>query len=135
MTKDEVMDLERLTLEEYQKSISSKKTYLEECLENGTAEYYIINYSGKQHQFFFYKQDFIADICVEEKSDDSLFDYAEVMNEIFSFLKKKGFKGVRITLSNDFFVKRNDLARKYGFKEVGREEIAERNFIHYERKL
>lgn len=129
------MDLERLTLEQYQKSTSDKKTYLEECLENGTAEYYIVNYKDKKHQFFFYKHDFIADICVEEKSSNSLFDYAEVMNEIFSFLKKKGFKMIRITLSNDFFVERNDLAREYGFKEVGREKIAEKNFIHYEMEL
>lgn len=129
------MDWERLTLQKYQKMIYDKKTYLEECLENGTAEYYIINYNGKKHHFFFYKHDFIADICVEEKSSNSLFDDSEVMNEIFSFLKKKGFKIIRITLSNDFFIERNDLAREYGFKEVRREEIAERNFIHYEREL
>lgn len=129
------MNLERLTLEKYQKSKSDKKTYLGECLENGTAEYYIVNYKDEKHQFFFYKHDFIADICVEEKSSNSLFDYAEVMNEIFSFLKKKGFKTIRMTLSNDFFVERNDLAREYGFKEVGREKIAEKNFIHYEMEL
>ena len=111
------------------------KSYLEECLENGTAEYYVVNYNGEEHQFFFYKHNCVADICVEEKSSNSLFDYAEAMNEVFSFLKKKGFKTIRINLSNDFFVERNDLAREYGFKEVGREKIAERNFIHYERKL
>ena len=45
------MNLKKVTLEEYQSR--KTKTYLEECLEKGTAEYYVVNYNGEEHQFFF----------------------------------------------------------------------------------
>lgn len=127
------MNLEKLTLEEYQKT--KTKSYLEECLENDTAEYYVVNYNGEEHQFFFYKHGCVADICVEEKAQNSLFEHKEAMSEIFCLLKKKGFKAVKLTLSNDFFNERNELAIQYGFKEKGREEVAGGKFIHYEKEL
>ena len=45
-----------------------KKLTLEECLENNTDEYYIVDYNGEEHEFFFYKNQDIANMCVEEKS-------------------------------------------------------------------
>ena len=78
------MNLKKLTLEEYPNR--KTKTYLEECLENGTAEYYVVNYNEEEYQFFFYKKDDVAEICVEEKSPNSLFDYKDAIDE-FNNLK------------------------------------------------
>lgn len=127
------MNLERITLKEYQKR--RPKSYLEECLANGTAEYYVVNYNGEEHPFFFYKEDTVAKICVEEKSPNSLFEQKEAMYEIFCFLKKNGFKTVKITLLNDSFIERNELAIQYGFKKTRQEEVAGRKLIHYEKEL
>ncbi len=69
------MNLKKLTLEEYQKR--QDKSYLEECLENNTVEYYIVDYNGEEHEFFFYKNQDIANMCVEEKSLNSCRNYIQ----------------------------------------------------------
>ena len=127
------MDLKKLTLEEYQNK--KTKTYLEECLENGMAEYYIVNYNGKEYQFLFYKNNDTAEICVKEKSPNSLFDYGDAMNEIFSFLKERGYKKVTITLEANKFIERQELAIRYGFNEIRKFEHANVSFIEYYKNL
>lgn len=127
------MNLKKLTLEEYQSR--KPKSYLEECLENGTAEYYIVNYNEKEYQFFFYKKtDDIAKIHVEENSSDALFDYEDVMQEIFTFLKEQGFKKVKITLMDEQ-EKRKTLALKYGFKEEISFKQGDWQFTDYSKDL
>ena len=127
------MNLKKLTLEEYQSR--KPKSYLEESLENGTAEYYIVNYNEKEYQFFFYKKtDDIAKIHVEENSSDALFDYEDVMQEIFTFLKEQGFKKVKITLMDEQ-EKRKTLALKYGFKEEISFKQGDWQFTDYSKDL
>ena len=127
------MNLKRLTLEEYQKR--KAKSYLEKCLKNGTAEYYIINYNDEEYQFFFYKKpEDTADLCVDQHAPKSLFDYKDVMNEIFAFLKEKGYKKVEITLM-DNFDERKALALKYGFKEIQKYKQGISQFVDYCKEL
>ncbi len=127
------MNLKRLTLGEYQKR--QGRSYLEECLENNTAEFYIIDYNGEEHEFFFYKNQDTADMCVEERSLNSLFDHEDAMLEIFSFLKDKGYKKAKIVLDNTKFKNRKKLALKYGFEEKLKIENGDYKFVEYWKNL
>ena len=127
------MNIQKLTLKEYQDR--KPKSYLEKCMEDGTAEYYIINYKENEYQFFFYKKpNNTAEICVEENSANSLFDYEDAMNKIFSFLQEKGYKKIKITLMDNLKTRKN-LAIKYGFKEIQKFKQGDLLFIEYLKNL
>ena len=134
------MKFTRIYLEEYLNRLPENfkknkkgKTYLEECLENNTAEYYIID---NNKEFFFYKKENdIVGLCVDEKGMESIFDNKKIMNAIFEFLKQKGYKKAIISLDKNHYIKRHNLALEYGFEE---KEIFKQNdfeYVNFEKNL
>ena len=114
------------------KNRKNKKTYLEECLENDTAEFYLID---NKYEFFFYKNDKVADLCIDEKSKDSIFDNEEIMMNIFDFLKIKGYKIITISLLKDKFINRHKRALQYDFDIKQNIVINDYEIIIYEKVL
>ncbi len=135
------MKFKQLSLEEYQSITkipflekqrkNGQLPYLEECLQSGTAEYYIINYNNQQYSFWFYKNGNIADLCLTEKNPKSLFDNEIIIKGIFHFLQSKGYKNITMTLPK----KQYHWAIKYGFKKTKEIKYGTREFIEWEKEL
>lgn len=124
------MNFKRINLQEYLER--KPKTYLEERLADGSAEYYV----AEEKEFFFYNEgEGCADLWVFQTSEESIFDDKEDMLKIFEFLKNKGVKKVTLSLFKDKYVYRHDLATFYGFKETGVTVQESREFVEYEKYL
>ena len=80
------------------------------------AEYYLIDNVG---EFFFYKlKDKTVDLCINDtRRKNSIFDNAEIMTNIFEFLKDQGYKKIIITLLKDEYRERHTYIYNYGFKK------------------
>lgn len=113
------MEFRRVSLEEYADNLPDNLqnlgfSFLEECLQNGTAEYYVID--DKDEFFFYILKDKAVDLCVHEKSPSSLFDDEEKMWKIFDFLRDEGYQKIHIVLFKNRYVNRNNKAEIYGFE-------------------
>lgn len=114
------MYFRKIELEEYIDRLPKKfkenktsKTYLEELLKDDIAEYYLID---NKLNFFFYKyEDNLAELCVNEKREVSLFDSYKTMENIFKFLKSNGYNLITIVLLKNDYHKRHTYARNYRF--------------------
>lgn len=122
--------IKKINLEEY--LVGRPKTYLEERLIDGTAEYYLVN---ENNYFYFYKETDYIDLIVNEKSPESIFDDENIMKDIFSFLKNNNYKKVHITLYKYKYPERQVKAIKYGFKEINGIKRGINEFIEYEKIL
>lgn len=74
----------------------------------------------------------MVSLFVGEKDYKSVFDNETIMENIFKFLKEKGFKKVSMSLDKNNYTERHASALKYGFKKL--DSIKQNGFEYYNYK-